>query len=82
MVLVTKNYLGSLNHTLLAAEAINRRGLPLLGLVFNGPSDPESENFLLERLKTKKLLSVGHEEELSSSILSKYIKQLQEAFYE
>lgn len=35
VILVTSARLGSINHTLLALEAIKMRGIPLLGLVYN-----------------------------------------------
>jgi dethiobiotin synthetase len=36
VVLVARSGLGTLNHTLLSLEALDRRGIPLLGLVLNG----------------------------------------------
>lgn len=36
VVLVSKNYLGSLNHTLLSIEALQNRGIEILGIVYNG----------------------------------------------
>lgn len=47
VILVSMNYLGSINHTLLSAEALKQRGLPVKGIVFNGPEDPYSEKFIL-----------------------------------
>ena len=37
IVLVARSGLGTLNHTLLSLEALNKRGLRTLGLVLNGP---------------------------------------------
>jgi dethiobiotin synthetase len=37
IVLVARSTLGTINHTLLSLEAIRRRGLPLAGVVVNGP---------------------------------------------
>ena len=47
IVLVSKHYLGSINHTLLSLEAIRRRQLVLKALVFNGREDPETEDVIL-----------------------------------
>ncbi|GAB3333059.1 dethiobiotin synthase [Larkinella ripae] len=47
VLLVSKHYLGSINHTLLSVEALQRREIPVLGLVFNGPETPASEEFIL-----------------------------------
>ena len=37
LILVARSTLGTINHTLLSLEAIRRRGLPLAGVVMNGP---------------------------------------------
>ncbi len=47
VVLVSKNYLGSINHTLLSVEACRNRSISLLGIVFNGPAVPATETFIL-----------------------------------
>ncbi|MBF0130500.1 MAG: dethiobiotin synthase, partial [Alphaproteobacteria bacterium] len=40
VVLVGPSGLGTINHTLLSLEALRRRGLPVLGVILNGPSNP------------------------------------------
>lgn len=47
VVLVSRNYLGSINHTLLSVEACRSRRIPIVGLIFNGPTTPATETFLL-----------------------------------
>ena len=42
IVLVARSGLGTLNHTLLSLEALQRRNLPVLGLILNGP--PHADN--------------------------------------
>ena len=42
-VLVSKNYLGSINHTLLSVEVLKQRGIEILGIVFSGNSVPDME---------------------------------------
>lgn len=42
IILVTRSTLGTINHTLLSLEAIRRRGLPLAGVVVNGPETPHN----------------------------------------
>lgn len=43
VVLVSKHYLGSINHTLLSIEALKRRNIPIAALIFNGPATPTTE---------------------------------------
>jgi dethiobiotin synthetase len=42
IILVTRSTLGTINHTLLSIEAIRRRGLPLAGVIINGPETPHN----------------------------------------
>ena len=36
VVLVSRNYLGSINHTLLSLFALKQRQIPIRGIIFNG----------------------------------------------
>jgi dethiobiotin synthetase len=55
VVLVSRHYLGSINHSLLSLEALHDRGIPLAGLIFNGPEDPDTET-AIERIGKVKAL--------------------------
>lgn len=55
VVLVSRNYLGSINHTLLSVEALQRRGIPIRGLVFNGPVAASSSSYILQHTKSREL---------------------------
>ena len=41
VLLVVRTYLGSINHSLLSIEALRRREIPLVGLVFNEGQVPD-----------------------------------------
>lgn len=45
-IVVSRNYLGSINHTLLTVEALKKHGVSILGLVFNGDPNPDSEQVI------------------------------------
>jgi dethiobiotin synthetase len=49
VVLVSRHYLGSINHTLLSLEALATRKIPVCGVIFNGAPRPESESVVIER---------------------------------
>ncbi len=48
VILVSKNYLGSINHTLMSAESLMLRNIPVRGIVFNGDENPATESIILE----------------------------------
>lgn len=72
VILVSQNYLGSINHTLLSLEALRIRRIPILGLVFNGPEAPDSQSILLEKSGLPMLLRVQPELQLNPEIIERY----------
>jgi dethiobiotin synthetase len=45
-ILISANYLGSINHTLLSIEVLKNRDIPILGIVISGESNPSSEEYI------------------------------------
>lgn len=48
VVLVSQNYLGSINHTVLSVYALQQLQMPIRGIIFNGKKDTYSEDFILK----------------------------------
>lgn len=46
VVLVSRHYLGSINHSLLSLDCLQARNIPLAGLIFNGPSTPSTSSII------------------------------------
>ncbi|MDX2189695.1 MAG: dethiobiotin synthase [Bacteroidota bacterium] len=65
IVLVSNLYLGSINHTLLTVNELNRRGLSIKGIIFNGNSTPASEKVIEKYTGLKVLLRVPQLKEIS-----------------
>lgn len=51
VILVIKNYLGSINHTLLSLELLKSKNIPVKGIIFNGENDSYSEQAILSHSK-------------------------------
>lgn len=79
-ILVADLYLGSINHTLLSIEALQRRNIPLKGIIFNGDSNPESERIILLHSKLKCLLHIKKEKNIDPSVVQHYAKQLKQTW--
>jgi len=76
VLLVSKNYLGSINHTLLTFQILKDNHIPILGIVFNGPSNPSGENFILNYTHLPVVLRVQQEEEITPEIIHHYAKSI------
>ena len=47
VILVSQNYLGSINHTLLSIQTLKQYKIPIAGIIFNGDSNANSEEYIL-----------------------------------
>ncbi|MEY4539511.1 MAG: hypothetical protein RLZZ306_1268 [Bacteroidota bacterium] len=72
VILISKNYLGSINHTLLSVEILKMNNIEVKGLIFNGEQNKYSEDFILNYTKLECLGRVDFEENIDKNIVSKY----------
>ena len=72
IVLVCRDYLGCINHSLLSIKAIQNAGLELSFLVFNGPFNPASERIIRKQVPMgTKLIYLPELEQLTAEELTK-----------
>ncbi|RYZ97311.1 MAG: dethiobiotin synthase [Sphingobacteriaceae bacterium] len=69
VILVSKNYLGSINHTLLSVAALKQYGISLEGIIFNGITDSYSESYILQHTKAKLLGRIPEYPALTKEII-------------
>jgi dethiobiotin synthetase len=72
IILVVRNYLGSINHTLLSASALNNAGIKVAGIIYSGVSNPASENVIAEFCNYPVLARIGEEKDINPSIILGY----------
>lgn len=77
VILVSKNYLGSINHTLLSYEILKAKQIPIAGIVFNGPANASGERFILQHTGLKVLLRVPELAQINPEIIQEYAQQIQ-----
>lgn len=76
VILVSRNYLGSINHTLLSFEALKQRNIPIAGIVFNGEPNPASESFIENYTQLPVLFRVGNLDDITPESIRDVVKQL------
>lgn len=72
VILVSKNYLGSINHTLLTYEILKSRNISMAGIIFNGPTNTSGEAFIIKHTGLPVMLRVNEESEINSRIINQY----------
>ena len=72
VILVSQNYLGSINHTLLSVEALQKRNIPVKGIIFNGKPLDTTENFIHEYTRLNFLFRINNEPTIDRQTILKY----------
>lgn len=71
-VLVSRNYLGSINHTLLSYELLKAKGIEIEGIIFNGKENKSTEEAILKYTRLPVLMRIAEETEINDQIIKKY----------
>ena len=74
VVLVSRNYLGSINHTLLTAEVLRYRKVPVAGIIFNGEENSSTEDFIVKYTGLRRLPSIRQEADFCTETIAQYAK--------
>jgi dethiobiotin synthetase len=77
VILVVKNYLGSINHTLLSIDVLKSRGLKIMGIVINEEPHALSENIILQYSGLKLLGRIEKEGMIKKDVIEKYAKNFE-----
>lgn len=77
VVLVSQNYLGSINHTLLSAEALKSRNINVTGIIFNGETYPQGEQIILQRTGLRCLARVPQMNNISRESIKVFSEKLE-----
>ncbi len=72
VILVSQNYLGSINHTLLSCEVLRSRGINVLGLIVTGAENPASEEIIVKHCGYPFLGRINREVSITSEVIKKY----------
>jgi dethiobiotin synthetase len=78
VVLVSRNYLGSINHTLLSIEALQKRNIPIKGIIFNSSENKDTESIILSMSGVLCLGRVDEEDSIDKDVILKYAEQFRE----
>ena len=72
VILVSRHYLGSINHTLLSLEALKNRNIPCAGIIFSGDENPATESIILAKSGVKFLGRIENEPYFDANVIAYY----------
>lgn len=69
VILVSRYYLGSINHTLLSIDALKSRKIPIKGIIFNGTEVPTTKEIILSYTNIPCIGEVGDQAEPNAKMV-------------
>lgn len=72
VIVVSRHYLGSINHTLLTIEALHNRKLNIAGIIFNGNENKSSEAIILSKTGLKLIGRIEDEPYFDKNVIKEY----------
>lgn len=78
VILVSRHYLGSINHTLLTFEILKSRKIEVAGIVFSGDEDKASESLILSKTNAKCIGRIDNEPYFDQNVIQYYADKFRE----
>ena len=72
VIMVSRHYLGSINHTLLTYEALKNRNIPIAGIIFSGDENKATEEIILKKTGAKFIGRIDNEPYFDQNVIQYY----------
>ena len=82
VIVVSRHYLGSINHTLLTIEALKQRKLDIFGVLFSGVETPSTERIIAKMSGVPILGRIEEEPYFDRNVVKQYADDFQPIFKE
>ena len=82
VIVVSRHYLGSINHTLLTIEALLNRKMMIGGIIFSGDENPSTESIILNKTGIKCIGRIDQEPYFDQNVIKEYANLFRENLLE
>ena len=72
VIVVSRHYLGSINHTLMTIEILKSRNLDVAGIIFSGDENKATESIILEKTKVPMIGRIDNEPYFDQNVIKYY----------
>jgi dethiobiotin synthetase len=79
VIVVSRHYLGSINHTLLTIEALQNRKISIAGIIFNGEENKATEEIILAKTGLNILGRIENEPYFDKNVIQYYADKFRES---
>lgn len=76
VILVSRHYLGSINHTLMSIELLKQRNIRIKGILFNGKENKDTESIITKMSGIEVIGRIDELENLNKSVINSIAQDL------
>lgn len=80
VIVVSRHYLGSINHTLLTIEVLKSRKITIAGIIFSGDENEATETIILKKTGVKFIGRIDNEPYFDANVISYYADKFRDEF--
>ncbi len=77
-IVVSRHYLGSINHTLLTIEALKTRNISVAGIIFSGDENKSTEEIIIKKTNCNYIGRIDNEPYFDANVISYYADKFRE----
>jgi len=78
VIVVSRHYLGSINHTLLTIEGLQNRKITVAGIIFSGDENKATEEIILKKTGAKFIGRIDNEPYFDANVIGYYADKFRE----
>tara|TARA_R110002126_G_scaffold102784_4_gene235037 strand:- start:65 stop:688 length:624 start_codon:yes stop_codon:yes gene_type:complete len=78
VIVVSRHYLGSINHTLLTIEALKNRKIAIAGIIFSGEENKATESIILHKTGVRCIGRIEQEPYFDQNVINEYADRFRE----
>ncbi|RMB56411.1 dethiobiotin synthase [Dokdonia sinensis] len=78
VIVVSRHYLGSINHTLMTIEILKSRGFKNIGILFSGEEHPTTESIIKKMTEVTIIGRIDEEPYFDQNVVCEYAEELRE----
>lgn len=82
VIVVSRHYLGSINHTLLTIEALKNRKIDIGGIIFSGSENKATESIIINKTGVKCIGRIEEEPYFDQNVIKEYADLFRESLLE
>lgn len=80
VILVSRHYLGSINHTLLTFEVLKNRNIPIEGIIFIGEENNASESIILKKTGLNQIVRIPIVDKITPDFIHSQSEKIKNSF--